>query len=442
MSGIKRLFISGLFVNLLVMAVNFSTGVMSARFLGPSGRGELAAVTQWTTLIIGLFALGIPGAVIYLGKTIAEKREELLGAYLVIGFLSGLAGMAIGQVVVPHLLSSYPKEVVVLTQVNLLIIPLTVLTEGLSGTLQSLNKFRLLMIQRLMVPFGVLLIIVILTFIGSYDVKSFVIVNMLWSGAQAILVLSWVLRYIRPKFIHLWSNIRSLLGKGIQIYGQSLVTIFGGSLDQIVISLMLSTYYLGLYTVAVSTGFIIPSIIIGSLYFYLWPKLMDLSGTARIRQAERTHSILFYATLGACSLAAAAFPFLMPLVYGHEFAPAVIMGVILLFISPIRVCSNVLSNFLSSEGCFIHVSGGEVLGLGLSVGSMFVLMPLFGSIGAVLAVVTATMGKWLYLLIWSKKRGIEWKNLFVFSFRTYLVMAQKLLSNVRSRYRRGQVEAH
>ncbi|RXZ81478.1 hypothetical protein EBB07_14205 [Paenibacillaceae bacterium] len=435
----KKLFFSGLFLNGIVMVINLVTGILSARGLGPQGRGELALIYQWNGLLVGIFALGLPGAVVYLGKTYEKQRESLLGAYLVTGVTLGLIGLAIGQLLLPRLLTQSPDEVIWLAQLAMFGLPLGVLSDGMSGTLQSINQFNKVMLLRLLVPLGALFIIASLTLAGKYTVSSFVILNFIWSILVATLSLIWVIRLIKPKLTLVWHRIKQLLGKGVQIYGTALVNVFGGSLDQLVISLLLSAYFLGLYTVALSIGTIIPSVIIGSLNVYLWPKLMDMPQHDRQRKVEYTHSILFYVTLVFSLIALIVMPFLLPVVYGTEFAPAIMIGVIFLLIAPLRVGQNIIACYLSTEGKFNQVTIAEVCGLVLGIVTLPFLLPMLGGVGAAVAVVVSTLVKWSYLVWRASKLGLHVAQLFRFRTSAFIQLMEsmmKLAAPLQKRMRR------
>ena len=46
----------------LILAINMGTGIITARFLGPQGRGEQAAIILWPQLLAYLMTLGLPAA--------------------------------------------------------------------------------------------------------------------------------------------------------------------------------------------------------------------------------------------------------------------------------------------------------------------------------------------------------------------------------------------
>ncbi|UUZ93050.1 oligosaccharide flippase family protein [Paenibacillus sp. P25] len=374
----RKLFLSSLGVNILVIAINLITGILSARFLGPEGRGELATATRWSTLFTILFTIGLPGAVIYLGKQFPERQREYFGVYLVIGTCIGLTGLAIGEFIIPRLLSNQTEQVVALAQIAMITLPFGLLSDGLIGTLQTKNMFNKVLALRILNPVGTLLIISALLIAGNYSVRSFILCSLIWSLSMFGISLSWVLKVTRPKIANIKKNGKELFGKGIQIYSGFIVSTFGSNLDQLIISLFLTTYTLGLYTVSASIATMLPSVLVGAISTYLFPKLMDMQQDQRQRQVERIHGTLFYTTLFLAGFAALLLPFALPLVYGKEFTEAILMGQILLICAPLNVAYVVMTNYLSTEGKFQFVTYAEITGLVSGGIAAFLLLAILG----------------------------------------------------------------
>jgi O-antigen/teichoic acid export membrane protein len=408
----KRLFLSGLVINILVMVINFTTGILSARFLGPEGRGILMIAIRWSGLFAMLFTIGLPGAVIYLGKQFPEKQRELLGIYLLVGLGAGLSALAIGLVLLPHLLANQPDYVIFLAQVSMIGVPFGVLSDGLIGTLQTLNQFQRVMLIRVLNPLGTAVIIVLLFLLQSYTVGYFIIANLAWSLTMFLLPFFWVCRQLPPQFANVWTGARQLLSKGLQIYAGSLVSTFGANLDQLIMSLFLTTYTLGLYAVSSSIGMILPSVIIGAIGIYLFPKLMDMVRDVRQRQVESIHSSLFFGTSALALLGILLLPLVLPFVYGSEYQASVLMGQIMLAAAPLHVAYVVLTNYVSTEGKFHLATISEVIGLTAGIVMMLLLLEPLGGVSAALGVWMAGLAKWGFIAYRCSKLGIRFSSLF------------------------------
>ena len=95
--GISHNMLRTIAAQLLVLALNISTGVLTARLLGPSGRGVYAAMVLWPQFIALLAAGGLPYALLYYGY--GAKPEELrraIGTTLLLGVVMGVLGAGLG----------------------------------------------------------------------------------------------------------------------------------------------------------------------------------------------------------------------------------------------------------------------------------------------------------------------------------------------------------
>ncbi|MDG0814425.1 polysaccharide biosynthesis protein [Cohnella rhizosphaerae] len=178
------------------------------------------------------------------------------------------------------------------------------------------------------------------------------------------------------------------------------------------LSLALSPYSLGLYAVASSVGGLLPSIVVGALGVFLWPKLMDLNEEQRQRKVESIHALLFYGSLAVTAVGAALLPFALPLLYGRAYEPAVWMGLLLLAGSPLRICSAVLINYLNTAGKFHAVTLSEIVGLSSGFAIMLALLPVSGGMSAAIAMLAASAVKWLYAAVVACRTGFSIAALF------------------------------
>ncbi|MEI7026116.1 oligosaccharide flippase family protein [Paenibacillus sp. y28] len=423
----RQLFLSSLGVNLIVIVMNLLTGIMSAQYLGPDGRGELAAATRWSFLITVLFSIGIPGAVIYLGKQFPDRQRMYFGVYLVLGTGIGLIGMLTGQLLLPLLLGGESQHVVRIAQVAMATVPFALLADGLLGTLQTQNKFRQVLALRFINPLGLLLIILLLVVSGHYTVYEFMLCSLAWSVVTFGLTLFWALRSVKPQIRRVVATGKELLHRGTQIYAGFIVSTFGTNLDQIIISLLLTTYTLGLYSVSASIASMLPTVIIGAIGTYLFPKLMDFAPQERRAQVERIHGVLLYSTLGLAVAEGLLLPFVLPLLYGEKFAESVIMGEILLICAPLNVAYAVLTNYMSTEGKFHHVTVAEIIGLVSGLTATVILLPIAHGVGAAVGVAIIAVVKWGYLAFMGLKMGLSWSKLFGLYPQSYLGLARRLL---------------
>jgi O-antigen/teichoic acid export membrane protein len=403
----KRLFLSSFAANVFVRFLNLWTGILGARFLGPFGRGELAAANRWSNLYVLLFTIGLPGAVIFYGKQSKDRQGEYISAYLVAGTVVGIVGFVVGESMVPHLFYQQPPQLIRLAQISIISVPFGIVADGLVGTMLTLNMFAKVIGIRLLGEIGTFLVIITLICFGKYTVGYFITVNLCWSVLVFAYTVYLVVRSVRLNFSRLWSNVKLLLLKGLHIYSAALVTMFGANIDQLVISLFLTPYTLGLYAVGASIGGILPAILGGTLSNFLWPKLMDLSTQEKIHKIERIHGTLVYGSLGVSIVAGSILPFLLPLVYGSKFSSATAMTEIMLLGTPISIGYLVITYLLSTENRFTIITIAEALGLASGLVVTLPLIHVWEGIGAAFGVLAANLVKWVYVLVYCKRLNLS-----------------------------------
>ena len=131
------------FTNVVLGALGVATGVIAARWLGPEGRGELAAIQIWPTTLVSLAMIGLPDAVIYFSaRHPAESKRYLLTAILSASAVMPIFAMA-GYYMMPLLVSAQPDRVVQGARVYLLVLPVSLLFGVPQHVLRGIQHYRL-----------------------------------------------------------------------------------------------------------------------------------------------------------------------------------------------------------------------------------------------------------------------------------------------------------
>ncbi|MGA6948088.1 MAG: hypothetical protein WBZ00_10075, partial [Solirubrobacterales bacterium] len=74
------------------------TGVILARTLGPSGRGELAAVILWPTMLWTVGNMGVVDSVTFHSARRSAPQRSIVSTSLVIALVQSIVLVAIGLV--------------------------------------------------------------------------------------------------------------------------------------------------------------------------------------------------------------------------------------------------------------------------------------------------------------------------------------------------------
>lgn len=93
--------------SMLILVVNMLTGVLTARFLGPTGRGEQTAMVNWSQFLAFCMSFGVPSALIYNAKRKPEETGKLYGLALLLATMFGGLATLVGVFLIPYWLRSF-----------------------------------------------------------------------------------------------------------------------------------------------------------------------------------------------------------------------------------------------------------------------------------------------------------------------------------------------
>jgi O-antigen/teichoic acid export membrane protein len=381
-----------------VLAANVVTGIITARALAPTGRGEVAAIILWPQLLTFVLTLGLPAAVRYHLRCAPERTPQLLTAAMLLAVGGGAVAAAAGIVGIPFLLGNYRPEIERAAQVFMLLAPLMLLLNVLTGALEVLDEFPVANALRIIQPLVTLVTLAGLAVTGLLDPITA-------AGAYLFPVIPlsvWLLRHLWARAHPQWHDalgaMRPLVGYGIRSYGTDVLGTVSGQLDQALIAAWLSPASLGLYTVALSVVRMLGTIAdpVGAVLFSRAAGLgvshiVDLTG----RGVRVTAPITL---LGAVVLVAAG-PLLLGLLYGPEFRAASPILPILGAEVVIGTTYFVLTRAFMAAGRPGTISLTEGLGVAIAAGMMVLLIPRYGIAGAAWSLLASAGCRFATLLV-------------------------------------------
>ena len=399
--GLRRDRLTTTLSGFAVFGLAFITGPILARSLGVSGRGAVAAVLIPTQVLGWMLMLGVPQATAYFARV--RDRRHLIMSSWVVTLVVGVPVVALVWPFVPTLLSRYPPVTVdffrAFLVASLLVLPFTNtidLLRGL-GRITAFNVFRLL-------QYIVNAVVLTLLFVTDrLDLRLALLVTLVANLGAWILTIgvnrSWPGRGFRlPVF-------REQLNYGARAWIGTMSAMVIARFDQVLMVGVVQPAALGLYVVAASIAQITGPIGQG-VALSLFPHLRGEDGDVE-HQQQMTKSALrwtFLASSGTAAAVALTAPFLLPLVYGNAFAPAVMPLLILL---PGQICldmANVVSAKLEADNRPGRASTGTAIGAITTVVFVIPAVSLYGISGA--AFVTSVSQALFLAFVWvSDRRG-------------------------------------
>ena len=108
------------------LGLGIVTNTLSARMLGPAGRGEYVAIIIWPQGIAVLFFLDINQAIAFNVAQRAVALSEVATAATTIGFIQSALSVIVGLLIVPHALANYSPTVQHLGIIVVLLTPVLI----------------------------------------------------------------------------------------------------------------------------------------------------------------------------------------------------------------------------------------------------------------------------------------------------------------------------
>jgi O-antigen/teichoic acid export membrane protein len=368
-----------------IQAIQAITGVLLARILGPTGRGELAAVVLWPTLITVIGSLGLSQSSTYYVARARSKASEgaVIGTTLGLTCVCSIALVAIGSIVVPLVLSGQEDHVVTTARIFLLgFIPLNLLAVISMSLLNGQHRFAWFQGLRVLLVAVTLIAVAVFDLVGDLTLTTGAISYLLAYAVVAGIGLLVILRPAWPDLAVRRKERGELLSFGLRSQLSVGMWNLNERGDQLVISAFFDPTSLGLYVVAVTTTSL--TTVIGfSAALVALPIVARISDLAA---RQRTVRALVGATLGFAILVTIPIfilePYLIKLFFGEDFSGAAGVGRILLVAAIFFGLNRTLEAVLQAVGRPLESSIGESIALVVTVVGLAILLPTHGIIGA------------------------------------------------------------
>jgi enterobacterial common antigen flippase len=375
------------------------SGMASARLLGPEGRGELAALTLWPSMLVFLAAIGMNQAIVFhIGRGLWSPSEVWTSSTM-IGLGQSILVVAVGLPVVSLALRHYSSGVRDLAWLFLAASPLVILSGYPGNLLQgSLDLFSF-NLTRMIVPLvysgGVATL-----FLLHRPFLREVVSCQIAGYALALGFGYWILsRNVPIRFAWNSEACLSLVSYGLKTQLGNVSSYVNRSADQLVLSLFVAPSELGLYAVAVTTAAVVG----------LFPQAV---GIVTLAAGSNSNSIEAKKILGhgfraslfwliiVCSLLFILAPALIRFVFGPAFARSATACRILLPGAAALGLNQVLYDGARSLGEPTLPSYAESFATVVTFLGLWAFLPRYGFVGAAIAstlAYTSSLGLMLVL---------------------------------------------
>lgn len=420
----------------VTLLVGFVTGPITARVLGPKGRGEVAAAAVYSGIAVLLLSWGMPNAVAYRASKVPEEAGKLLGSamrWAAIGTVPAVAASILCVFMLPDFTSAGRLGVAIVVALS----PLAVVAACVETMIRSRGELSTLTHARLL-AIGIPAIgVVVLALTSRLSVGSAVGVTTLGSLATLVFVLCRFGESARGRYVPL----RRLLGYATRSSLGTAAIAVSGRLDQAIIAPLFGSQQLGLYAVAVTVSNI-PVGFAAAIASRAWGAVAEAPQAAGADVAAayvRKAVVVVVVMLVPIGVAT---PFALPLVFGAEFQGSVAPALLLLpatFAASLYFCGETCLSALGYPGrASLVIAMGTIVGI---LALALLLVP-FGIAGAAVATSLDSAVTALGIAICLRRAGVtrlmprkaDLKDVWQMTARVSRSAIQRVVSSVRTSF--------
>jgi O-antigen/teichoic acid export membrane protein len=390
--------------NALMLSSGVVTSLLSAWALGPSGRGDLMVVLMWPAIFSMVAQIGLPQAYRFWIAKRPECVSALFSNAVIFTLVMGLLTLALAELIIPELIGERNPEILRLSRIYLLVIPVHMLTDLTRGMLEGARRFTWVGALRLIL-FGVQLVTyVLLWLVGQLTVASASYTMVASLVASLIVSLIAVWRELNPKWNPSVAELGTSLRYGLRDYPGILTEFVNWRLDLMMLVGMASSSALGLYVVALRLADI-TSTLAGSVGDALLP---EVAASKNDEEATRVVTRSLRLTLAAHLLILAplwiAAPYILRFAYGDGFVPVTNVLRLLMFASVVWSAGAIVISGLNGLGHPGLSAIARIAAAVVMVVALLTWLPTRGIQGAALASISGYSVMFLVALFWLLRR--------------------------------------
>lgn len=376
--SLASVFARGMSLNVVMLLANLVSGVLIARTLGPSGRGEIAAVLM-LALVPYLLTLGCQRAIAFHQARHPQDAGRLVTTWLLLLAPVVVVFILALEALVPVLLAEQTASTHAIARIWIATSAVVILSRIPLGILQGDHDFGFYYLVVAAQPVLIAAAYAALAVTGSLTVATALVASGLMFAAGMLGAFARVMRrhtLRRPSR----KLARSTGAYAVRAQFGDMGSSVNARLDMLVIPALLSAASVGLYSVATNVSWIVFSLVAAG-------SVVVLPTTARsVGNAPETVAASLYLTLIVASLVALAIGLVsqpaVTLLYGEEFGAAVLPLRILLAGAVVYSAANVLVAGLYGANRPFWAASTEIAGALVTVVGLVIVLPSRGIVGA------------------------------------------------------------
>jgi O-antigen/teichoic acid export membrane protein len=364
----KRAYAGTFTATFAICCAGVLTGVLAARLLGPTGRGELAVIIFLPVLLVPLAEFELPRSIAYSVSKREQAHGELVATSFWLAVVLGCIQAILLVFALPFFLPAGKFYLLSTARWFVLYLPAIYITLFLTGIDQGVGRFGRFGIFQALPGILYLVAVLVACVIGAISPVGFALAMLCGAVATAILriAVDWkAILHSRPR----WRTASSLLGRGFSFYIPAVAGFALMRADTFLVVQLTTTEAIGLYAIAqaIAMGQI------GAVNPFVQVVFAAVAGETDQQRALQTLAHHFrlaqWAVLSVGLVAVGLTPWAIPLLFGAKFSAATTTAYLLIAASVPWGMSQVLEQGLRAAS---HPRPGIVSNL-LGLGVLFAL---------------------------------------------------------------------
>lgn len=394
--------------NALTLVTNLVSGMVIARTLGPTGRGELTAILGVTQLLSWACSFGCGQAVGYHQARHPEHGARLLGTWLFLLLPMAAVAIACGECVLPWILAAQSDEALGLARVFLFSLFAAMASDLIYGILVGDHDFLFFSVMRPVLP-----AMTTVMHLALWRASWLTVGTALTASAVSVTICVSIamVRAVRrfgvaaPDF----GLARSTLWYGLRAHGANLGGMMQARLDMLIMPAFLGAGSMGLYAIATSVSWMVVTLS-GTLAVLVLP-------AAARRGRDGTEAVIgsLRATLAIATALAIVLELVadvgVRLVYGPAFAGGILPLRLLLPGTVLLVATSVLCSGLLAATRPLSAAAAQVPGIVTTLCGLLLFLRSGGIIAAALVSTTSYALTFVAaLVLYRRATGLRWRD--------------------------------
>jgi O-antigen/teichoic acid export membrane protein len=302
------------------LLMSIVSGIIVARVLNTSGRGELTAIVTITSTIGWLTSVGCRGSITYHLAKDPALTPALIATWLRLMLGLAIVGTIIVEGLLPLLLAAQSPQTLEAARLYALSLIGIVGTELAAGLLLGRQAFALGSFLRIAAPLGITVMYIVLAGLGALTVGTALGVNAVAYTAPPAITLLFAIRRSPPSAFSRDVAV-STLSYGLRGFVSSFGDLLNARLDLMLMPAFLRASQVGVYAVAGTLSSVF-AVLGNSLSAFLLSATSGASETQRTRAVLATARVTLIAGAVLAVLLGVIAPQLIDVMYGHNFVKA------------------------------------------------------------------------------------------------------------------------